>query len=118
MELEDFKAAYPDFSEPFTDDQISLNIDTANLMMGNMSSFGTLQTHASQLMTAHLLYLSKFISKTGAPIQTKTSKKVGSVEFDISVEQGDRGWYGLSGFGQQLLMLIDMQPKYGGAFVV
>lgn len=118
MTLDDFKLLYPELNQSFVDDQISSKIRLANLLIDKLGTFGDVRNDALGLLIAHMLTLGKNAGKNGASNQTKTSKKVGEVSYTYAQESHDRTWYNLSHYGQQLLWLIDLQPKYGGAFVV
>lgn len=117
MTLELFRATYPEFAQSATDEQINSKLRLANLLIGKLGSFEGIEQDAIGLLTAHLLVLHKKGGLVGNSIQTKTSKKVGDVQVNLQTEQGSRAWYALSNYGQQLLMFIDLEPKYGGAFV-
>lgn len=118
MTIDEFKTLYPDLTQSFVDEQIGFQLKLANVLIDKISSFGDMREHALTLLLAHMLTLDKKSGSSGKALQTATSKKVGEVQYSYSAETGDRAWYNLSGYGQQLLVLIDMQPKYGGAFVV
>ena len=118
MTIDDFKLAYPELSQSFIDEQIGLKIRLANLFIDKLGNFGEARNDALGLLIAHMLTLGKNAGKKGASNQTKTSKKVGEVSYTYAQESHDRAWYNLSHYGQQLLWIIDLQPKYGGAFVV
>lgn len=118
MEVSEFKLIYPLLVVGFTDEQIGAKIRWANLLIDKIGTFGDMRKDALGLLAAHILALDKKSGGTGAVTQNKTSKRVGDVAFSLSTETGNRAWYGLTSFGLDLLMLIDMQPQYGGAFVV
>lgn len=118
MTVDDFKEAYPDFSQSFVDKQIGLKLRLANVLIDRIGNFSDLREDALLLLIAHLLTLDRLAGKMGNSIQTKTSKKVGDVSFNYATAEGSDAWYGLSNYGQQLLFLINIQPKMSGAFVV
>lgn len=118
MTVDDFKDEYPDFSQSFIDKQISSKLRVANVLIDRIGNFGDMRYEALHLLVAHLLALDKLAGKHGTSIQTKTSKKVGDVSFNYATAQGSDEWYGLSNFGQQLLFLINIQPKAFAGFVV
>ena len=118
MTVDEFKTLYADISQSFVDEQIGSKIRMANLLIDRVAAFGELRNDALALMVAHMLAIDKIAGKNGDVIQTKTSKSIGGVSFTYATESGDRSWYNLSGYGQQLLFLIDLQPQLSGAFVV
>lgn len=115
--LSDFRVSYPEF-ESSPDVLIESKILIAEQLVLNLPRFNELHDTAVGLMAAHLLYLHKKRGSTGNSIQSKTSKKVGDVQFSMKVESGSREWYGFSGYGQELLMMIDNVPMMGTGFVV
>lgn len=117
LTLEDFRRSYPEF-ESSPNVLIEEKILIAEQLVLNLPRFNKLENAAIGLMTAHLLYLHKKRGSTGNSIQSKTSKKVGDVQFSMKVESGSREWYGFSGYGQELLMMIDNVPMIGTGFVV
>ncbi len=117
MELIDFRLLYPEFEEK-PDVLVESKILIAKELVLNLPNFNKLQGQAVGLMAAHLLYLHNKRGAKGNAIQSKTSKKVGDVQFSMQVESGSREWYGFSGYGQELLMMIDNAPKAYGGFVV
>lgn len=118
MTVDEFKTLHADISQSFIDEQIGSKIRMANLLIDRVAMFGDLRDDALALMVAHMLAIDKAAGKNGNAIQTKTSKSIGGVSFTYATETADRAWYNLSGYGQQLLFLIDMQPTMSGAFVV
>lgn len=118
MTASEFLAIYPDFIQSSTMQKIEFNIRLANMIIDQISSFGDIREDALTLLIAHLLSLGIRAGSQGNSVIAKTSKKVGDVQFSYAQSSKDRAWYDLTSYGQQLLMLIDLQPKYGGAFVV
>lgn len=120
MTVDEFKALYPDFSQSYVDEQIGSKLRLANLLIDRIGNFDDARHDAIGLLIAHMLTLDKMAGKNGTAIQSKTSKKVGDVQFNYAQEDVDRSWYNLSNYGQQLLWLIDLLPnyRYGGGFVV
>lgn len=117
LTLSEFRILYPEFEDQ-PDILIEAKIAVAEQLVLNLPRFNKLENAAIGLMTAHLLYLHKKRGSTGNSIQSKTSKKVGDVQFSMKVESGSREWYGFSGYGQELLMMIDNVPMIGTGFVV
>lgn len=118
MTADKFELLYPELSQSFVNEQINSKIRLANLLINKMGNFGDSKDDAIALLVAHLLTIGKMAGTSGSAVQTKTSKKVGEVSYTYATESGDRGWYHLSSYGQDLLFLIDLQPKYSAAFVV
>lgn len=115
---DEFLLIYPSFSQSATIEQVTAKLKFADLLIDRIGAFGDMRYNALSLLTAHLLTLDRVSGSNGSSIQTKTSKKVGEVQFNYAQSTQDRAWYDLSYYGQQLLLLIDLQPKYGAAFVV
>lgn len=118
MTIDDFKSIYPSLSQSFIDDQIGSNLRLANLLINKISIDEDLREEALSLMTAHLLALDKMSGGGGKAVKQATSKRVGDVQYSYSQGSKDENWYGLTAYGQKLLMLIDLTPKFSGAFVV
>lgn len=118
MTTEEFLLIYPSFSQSATIEQVTAKLRLANLLIDRIGAFGDMRYDALGLLTAHLLTLDKVSGSNGSSIQTKTSKKVGDVQFTYAQASQDREWYNLSNYGQQLLFLIDLLPNFSGAFVV
>lgn len=116
LTLAEFRVLYPEL-EDSPDALIEGKMLIAEQLILNLPRFNKLQDTAIGLMTAHLIYLHKKRGETGNAIQSKTSKKVGDVQFSMQVESGSREWYSFSGYGQELLMMIDNVPKLGTGFV-
>lgn len=118
MTTDEFLLIYPSFSQSATTEQIAAKLRFADLMIDRIGAFGDMRYDALGLLTAHLLTLDGMSGGNGSAIQSKTSKKVGDVQFTYAQSSQDRAWYDLSNYGQQLLFLIDLLPKHSGAFVV
>jgi len=118
MTIEDFRILYPALSQSLVDEQIGSNIRLANLLIDKMYISEDLRYEALSLLAAHLTAIDKQGGGSGKAVKTATSKRVGEVQYSYSQQSGDREWYNLTGYGQKLLMLLDLQPRYGGAFVV
>lgn len=118
MTVDDFRAIYPSLSRQFVDEQIESNLRLAGLLIKRISVPSDLKEEALSLLSAHLTALDGKMGDKGNSIKQATSKRVGDVQYSYSSQTGDRGWYELTGYGQKLLMLIGLQPEYGGAFVV
>lgn len=118
MTVDDFKVLYPDLSQSFIDEQIGSKVRLANLLINNLGDFGEAKNDAIALLIAHMLTVDKIAGKNGAAIQTKTSKRIGEVSYTYAQSDVDRDWYNLTNYGQQLLWLIDLQPKLFAGFVV
>jgi len=118
MTVEEFLLIYPSFSQSLTNEQIGSKLRLADLLIDKIGSFNDMRYDALGLLTAHLLTLDKMSGSNGKSVQSKTSKEVGDVQFSYAQSSQDREWYNLSSYGQQLLFLIDLLPKYSGAFVV
>ena len=118
MTVEEFLLLYPSFSPSLTNEQVAAKLRLANLLIDRIGAFGDMRNDALGLLTAHLLTLDKVAGSNGSGVQAKTSKKVGDVQFTYAQSSQDREWYNLSNYGQQLLFLIDLLPKFSGAFVV
>ena len=118
MTTEEFLLIYPSFSQSTTIEQVTAKLKFADLLVDKMGSFDDMRNDALGLFTAHLLTLDGMSGSNGSAIQSKTSKKVGDVQFTYAQPSQDRAWYDLSNYGQQLLFLIDLLPKHSGAFVV
>lgn len=118
MTTEEFLLLYPSFSQSATIEQVTAKLKFADLLIDKIGSFDDMRNDAIGLLTAHLLTIDNMTGGTGSAIQSKTSKKVGDVQFTYSSSTQDREWYNLTNYGQQLLMLIDLLPNYSGAFVV
>lgn len=118
MTTEEFLLLYPNFSQSATAEQIAAKLRFADLMIDRIGAFGDMRYDALGLLTAHLLTLDGMSGGNGSAMQAKTSKKVGDVQFTYAQSSQDREWYNLSKYGQQLLFLIDLLPKFSGAFVV
>lgn len=118
MTIEDFRILYPALSQSLIDEQIGSNIRLANLLINKIYVSEDLKDEALSLLTAHLTAIDKQGGGSSKAVKTATSKRVGEVQYSYSQQSGDREWYNLTGYGQKLLMLLDLQPQYGGAFVV
>lgn len=118
MTTEEFLLIYPSFSQSATIEQVTAKLKFAGLLIDKMGAFGDMRYDALGLLTAHLLTLDGMSGGNGSAMQAKTSKKVGDVQFTYAQASQDREWYNLSKYGQQLLFLIDLLPKFSGAFVV
>ena len=118
MTVEEFLLLYPSFSQSATIEQVAAKLRLANLLIDRIGAFGDMRYDALGLLTAHLLTLDRVSGSNGSSIQTKTSKKVGDVQFTYAQASQDREWYNLSNYGQQLLWLLDLLPNFSGAFVV
>lgn len=118
MTVEEFKLLYPSLSRSFVDEQIGSNLRLANLLIDKINISEDLKEEALNLMTAHLLAIDKAGGSNGKAVKSATSKKVGDVQYSYAQGSSDKEWYSLTGYGQKLLMLIDLTPKFSGAFVV
>lgn len=118
MTTDEFLLIYPNFSQSATTEQVAAKLRFADLMIDRIGAFGDMRYDALGLFAAHLLTLDGMSGGNGSAIQSKTSKKVGDVQFTYSSSTQDREWYNLSNYGQQLLMLLDLLPNFSGAFVV
>lgn len=118
MTTDEFLMLYPNFNQSATTEQIAAKLRFADLLIDKIGYFGDMRNDALGLFTAHLLTLDGMSGGNGSAIQSKTSKKVGDVQFTYAQSSQDRAWYDLSNYGQQLLFLIDLLPKFSGAFVV
>ena len=118
MTTEEFLLLYPSFSQSATTEQVTAKLKFADLLVDKIGSFDDMRNDALGLLTAHLLTVDTITNGGTNSVQAKTSKKVGDVQFTYATGESNKEWYNLTGYGQQLLMLIDLLPNYSGAFVV
>lgn len=118
MTTDEFLLLYPAFSQSATIEQVTAKLRFADLLIDRIGAFGDMRNDALGLLTAHMLTVDTITNSGANSVQAKTSKKVGDVQFTYAAGESNKDWYNLTGYGQQLLMLIDLLPNYSGAFVV